>query len=173
MHSLLSLVADGAWWLLITALAALWGAFCVWAITKLIRKVRALPTNISKKREEKERSGRVRRAGFVRGFFRWLSRRDLFWTRRYRFDTLWIQRESNRGHACLVIFAIYFGLWVMAVGLKEVFIIDKVPLAESPSMVFFSATPMYLFEIAWLRYSGRAAQLISYRQKVRIWRWWH
>jgi len=95
------------------------------------------------------------------------------WIRKHRFDSAWIQREVSRGHACFVIMVLWFGFWVLALGLKEVFLISEGPLASSPKTAFGAALPMYAFELLWLRFSGRAGQLINYRNKVRIWRWWH
>lgn len=95
------------------------------------------------------------------------------WIRKHRFDDAWIQREVSRGHSCFVIMLLWFGFWVLALGLKEIFLISEGPLASSPKTAFGAALPMFAFELFWLRFSGRAGQLISYRNKVRIWRWWH
>ncbi|WP_447590170.1 hypothetical protein [Aquipseudomonas campi] len=116
---------------------------------------------------QRENYGRLRRA------FRLYKLHDNRWVRRYRFDETWINREVSRGHSCFLIMLIWFGFWITAIGLKEVFLLKEGPLSSAPSAVFMAAMPMYLFELAWLRYSGRAGQLISYRNKVKIWRWWH
>jgi len=93
--------------------------------------------------------------------------------RRYRFDTLWISREVSRGHTCQIIFFLWFGLWLLAFGMRESFLLNDTPLSGAPGLAIVSALPMYIFEIAWLCYSGRADELIKYRQRVQIWRWWH
>lgn len=103
---------------------------------------------------------------------RW-KRNDAEWVRKYRFDQLWINREQSRGHACFIIMVLCFGIWVLLMGLKELVYLPEGPLISSPVKAAAAAAPMYVFELLWLRYSGRAAQLIKYRNKVRIWRWWH
>lgn len=117
--------------------------------------------------DRRENYGPLRRA------LRRYKLRDCRWIRRYRFDETWINRESSRGHTCFLIMLMWFGFWITAIGLKEVFLLKEGPLASAPSTAFMAAMPMYLFELAWLRYSGRAGRLITYRNKVRIWRWWH
>lgn len=111
--------------------------------------------------------------GLIRRALRRYRIRDCRWIRRYRFDETWINREANRGHTCFLIMLMWFGFWITAIGLKEVFLLKEGPLASAPSTAFMAAMPMYLFELAWLRFSGRAGRLITYRNKVRIWRWWH
>lgn len=169
MESGQTLIVDGLWWLLITAAGALWGAFCVWAALKLIRKARSTPNWF-------KRSGQVtattNKTGWLGRYFRGRRRSHLIWIRRYRFDTVWIQREVSRGHANLLIFTIWFGLWVMAMGLREVFHLSSAPLSQTPTVTIVAALPMYAFEIAWITYSGRADHLIKYRSRVKIWRWW-
>ncbi len=117
--------------------------------------------------EQRDSSGWLRRA--AKRYRLWNNR----WIRRYRFDEAWIQREVSRGHACFMIMLLWFGFWMLAMGLKEVFLLTEGPLSSSPRVALGAALPMYAFELAWLRFSGRAAQLIKYRNKVRIWRWWH
>ncbi len=164
------LLLSSIWWLVETAANAIWGAFCVWVVIWLIRRRKLVSVWLAKAFAPKPQA-RHKRRSLLRRFFRRSSLRDRHWTRSHRFDTAWIHREAGRGHACLVIFTIYFGLWILAIGLKEVFILSNAPLSQSPGLIVISALPMYGFEVAWLVYGGRASQLISYRQKVHIWRW--
>lgn len=170
MESGESFVMDGLWWLLITAAGALWGALCVWAAVKLIRKIRSVPNWFRKNRST---TASTKKAGLLRRYFRKRRRNHLLWIREHRFDTAWLQREISRGHANLLIFIIWFGLWVMAMGLRETFLLTTSPLAKFPILTISAALPMYVFEFAWIIYSGRADHLINYRNRVKIWRWWH
>ncbi|MCY1306364.1 hypothetical protein D3C80_1744070 [compost metagenome] len=109
----------------------------------------------------------------MRRFFRGFRHREQKWVRDNRFDTTWIEREVSRGHTYLVIFIIWFGLWLVALGLRKTFTLSDAPLDESPGLTILIALPMYAFEIGWLYCSLRADKLIRYRKRVRIWRWWH
>ena len=111
--------------------------------------------------------------GWIRREFRRWKKKDAAWIRKYRFDEPWINREQSRGHTCFIIMLLWFGIWALALGLKELVYLPEGPLASSPAKAAIAGAPMYAFELAWLRFSGRAAQLINYRNKVRIWRWWH
>ncbi len=164
------LLLSSIWWLLETAANAIWGAFSVWAVICLIRRRKMISAWAANALSRKERPRRKRR-GMLRRFFRKFGLQERNWIRAHRFDPAWIQRESGRGHAFLVIFIVYFGLWVLALGLKEVLILSNAPLSQSPELIFVSALPMYGFEIAWLVYGGRASRLLVYRRKARIWRW--
>lgn len=149
-----------ALWLWENTATALYGAALLWAAKYALRPVRAAL-----------KASHARLLKSLRGFARRLDLRERRWIRKHRFDTVWIGREVSRGHASQIIFLLWFGLWIIAMGLKESFQITDAPLARSPGAAMMSAIPMYLFELAWLRYSGRAERLIKYRQKVRIWRW--
>jgi len=112
------------------------------------------------------------RGWFRREVRRW-KKKDAVWIRKYRFDEPWINREQSRGHTCFIIMVLWLGIWVLALGLKEIVYLPEGPLAASPAKAAIAGAPMYAFELAWLRFSGRATQLLRYRNKVRIWRWWH
>ncbi|MFK4075216.1 hypothetical protein ACI2KX_16030 [Ectopseudomonas khazarica] len=116
---------------------------------------------------------RQHRPGAIRRFFRGRKRKDLLWIRANRFDEMSIQRNVSRGHTCSIIFLLWFGLWIMALGMRESFLVSEAPLSKQPGVTIAAATPMYLFEIAWLYYSLTADKLIAYRKRVKIWRWWH
>ncbi|ONN70650.1 hypothetical protein [Pseudomonas oryzihabitans] len=107
----------------------------------------------------------------IRGIFRALALRDLRWLRRHRLDEVWISREVSRGHTSQLIFILWFGLWLLAMGMKESLFVSAGSLIKAPEVAILAVLPMYFFEIAWIRSSGRAAKLINYRKKVRIWRW--
>ncbi|WP_144958485.1 hypothetical protein [Pseudomonas oryzihabitans] len=147
-------------WLGEATATALYGAGLLWAAKFAIRPVKAAV-----------KASHARLLGSLRAFTRRLDLRKRRWIRKYRFDSVWIGREVSRGHTSQVIFLLWFGLWIIAMGLKETILVTDAPLASSPITAVLSALPMYFFEIAWIRHSGRAAELIKYRQKVRIWRW--
>lgn len=149
-----------ALWLWENAAAALFGAAVVWITGRGIHRLKSAV-----------KTSHASLLRSLRALTRRFELRERRWIRKYRFDSVWIDREVSRGHTSQIIFLLWFGLWIIAMGLKESFLITDAPLARSPIAAIVSAVPMYLFEIAWIRYSGRAAKLINYRQKVRIWRW--
>ncbi len=120
---------------------------------------------------KKARAVAAKKPSSFRQWARGSEKRNLLWLRRYRFDTAWIGREVSRGHTCQILFLLWFGLWVIAMGLRETFNVTGTPLAKSPGSAILSALPMYAFEICWIYYSGRAAKLIKHRQKIKAWRY--
>lgn len=157
-------------WLWENAAAGIWSTFCVWAIVRLLRKAHWIAQRLVTATPSFVRQIKLRRPRWLRALFRRLRLRKHRWIRKHRFDTAWIGREVSRGHTCQIVFLLWFGLWIIAMGLRDSFVISEVPLARTPGIAMLVACPMYVFEIAWLRYSGRAEELINYRQKVKIWR---
>lgn len=147
-------------WLWENTATVLYGAALLWAAKFVVRRLKAAIE-----------ASHARLLKSLRGFTRRLDLRKRVWIRKHRFDSVWIGREVSRGHTSQVIFLLWFGLWIIAMGLKESILVTDAPLASSPITAVLSALPMYFFEIAWIRHSGRAAELIKYRQNVRIWRW--
>lgn len=114
-----------------------------------------------------------RRQSCVSASLRWVLRRENNLLRTYRFDTVWINREVVKGQASLIIFLLWFGFWMLAVGLKELVVVADGPLSQSPVAVLITSSPMYFFEFMWIFHASRAAKVIKYRQKVKIWRFRH
>ena len=85
-------------------------------------------------------------------------------------NTGWIDGGVSRGHTALIIVVRGFGLWISAMGMKEALFRAEGPLIRSPGVAVAAALPMYLFEVFWIRHSGRAAKLIKHRQRIRAWR---
>ena len=161
-------------WLWENAATAIWGTISVWAVSYLLRRGRDIAQRIAEALPAlflaiKQTSP----PKWLRGIYKVSKLKNRRWMRRYRFDTLWISREVSRGHTCQIIFLLWFGLWLLAFGMRESFLLNDTPLSGAPGLAIVSALPMYIFEIAWLCYSGRADELIKYRQRVQIWRWWH
>jgi hypothetical protein len=160
-------LADLFTWLGDHTASALWEPFALWGLGYIYRKVK----QILSKRAEREVAPPERNMSRFAKFRRKLKLSEFRFLRRYRFDTVWISREVSRGHTCQLIFVLWFGLWLIAIGLKDVFFISsEATLGKSPSTIITSATPMYIFEVGWLYYSGRAARLIQHRQKIKAWR---
>lgn len=160
-------------WLWDNAASGIWSTFCVWAIVRLLRKAQWIAKWLTNRAPAFLRRVRLKRSNWIRNSFRHLKLRNLRWIRKHRFDTAWIGREVSRGHTSQILFLLWLGLWVLAMGLRDSFIFSDVPLARTPGAAVLVACPMYLFEIAWIRYSGRAEEIIKYRQSVKIWRFRH
>ena len=165
MLSMWPTLQTGLIWFWDNATNAIAGFVGVWIATWLLRRVnkvlRALQTRLSNVRLNASR---------LRGLSRYLELRELKWLRTYRFDTVWIDREVSCAHTSLIIFVLWFGLWIIAMGMKEALFIAEGPLIRSPGVAVAAALPMYLFEVFWIRHSGRAAKLIKHRQRIRAWR---
>lgn len=147
-------------WLWENTAIALYGAGLLWATKLAIRRLKAVVEASTTRLLKKLRQINKR-----------LDMRKCRWIRKYRFDTVWIDREVSRAHTSQIICLLWFGLWIIAMGLKETFLVTNTTLAKSPATALISALPLYFFEIAWMWHASRASELIKYRQKVRIWRW--
>lgn len=155
-------------WLWENAASVIWQTFVMWLLARLLLKGRQLLTKPTKPdlaptQRSGSKVGRLRRK---------LKLTELRFLRRYRFDTAWIGREVSRGHTCQLIFLLWFGLWLMAAGLKDIFVISHEPFGKSPVVMVLTASPMYVFELLWIYYSGRSERIIQHRQKIKAWRFW-
>ncbi|WP_314408915.1 hypothetical protein [Pseudomonas kuykendallii] len=90
-----------------------------------------------------------------------------------RFDETWLNREVSRSHLCIMLFVLWFGGWLLAMGLREVVWVNDIPLSKSSTLAIASAFPMYLFEIGWIWFSSRSSDVIRYRSRVKAWRFNH
>ncbi|RAU40164.1 hypothetical protein [Pseudomonas sp. RIT411] len=165
MQSILAHLTEHAW-LWEEPRNTVWSTLAVGVLGYLAEKALRLTIRLAKKLHSQASQNQWGIRAIARGF----ARRELMWTRKHRRDEVWISREVSRGHASLIIFLLWFGFWAIAVGMKESLYLTKGPLITSPMVTIVIALPMYLFEVLWIRHSGRAAKIIKYR-KVRIWRW--
>lgn len=90
-----------------------------------------------------------------------------------RFDETWLNREVSRSHLCITLFVLWFGGWLLAMGLREVVLVNDLPLSKSSTSAIVSAFPMYLFEMGWIWFSSRSSDVIRYRSRVKAWRFNH
>lgn len=102
-------------------------------------------------------------------------KRRLLRIRDYRFDEAWINRQVSRGHTCAAIFVLWAGGFALTLGLADIvsYSSNGEPLKSSMGTAMLASLPTYLAEIGWLYFSGRAGEVIDYRQKVKIWRFRH
>lgn len=164
MSSETSPVMAMLYWLWNNGATGVWGALCVWLITKGPGKLRVfvLHRMVAFKLPSMKNN-------FIIALARKKKLQNLKLFRIRRLDTAWINREVSRGHSCQIIFFLWFGLWILSIGIKDMFMLTpELPLAKSPHLIWISSGPIYIFEIMWIFYSGRAARLLENRQKIRI-----
>jgi len=161
------------YWFIEEGASGIWTAFLLLVVGVMMSRTRLIAAWLIAKAPLTLRWLIGNRGGLIRSYFRRRRLRELRWIRSERFDEMSIQRNVSRGHACAIIFVIWFGLWVVAMGMRESFILSDAPLAKSPGITLMAALPMYAFEIAWLYFSLSSGKLINYRNRVKIWRWWY
>lgn len=158
-------------WLLEKAAEQLWGALVLFVIGKLLLSWRRFPF-----------ARLVRRFGSIIYRFRpatlvrwgrackkWRLKR----LRARRFDLAWINRETGRGHICIALMVLWFGVWLFAIGLKESLKYTADTGGLTSGQILIGVLPTYVFEIGWIWFSSSSGRVIKHRQKIRVWRFGH
>lgn len=103
--------------------------------------------------------------GALRRRLRAWRRNQLLYIKRYRFDSVVINRIVVRSYAYLVLFV----TCALVYGIGMLLIPESMRQTEGGVMFWGISTglPMLTFEIAWLRTSVKADELLKFRRKIR------